>query len=79
MRYDDDTIMNWFRYIGGVMFSVLASNEVDRVFELWSGQTKDYTIGISWFAIVHLFNGKNKFSMRYDEVRFVLDQHTFFL
>jgi hypothetical protein len=26
--------MNWFRYIGGVMFSVLALNVVDRVFEL---------------------------------------------
>jgi len=30
--------MNWFRYIGGVMFSVLALNVVDRVFELWSNQ-----------------------------------------
>jgi len=53
--------MNWFRYIGGVMFSELASNVVDRVFELWSGQTKDYTIGISWFSAKYAaFRRKSK-------------------
>ena len=29
--------------VGGVMASVLASSAVDRGFEPWSGQTKDYT------------------------------------
>jgi hypothetical protein len=33
-----------FNSIGGVMISVLASSAVDRVFEPWSGQTKDYNI-----------------------------------
>ena len=53
--------MNWFRYIGGVMFSVLALNVVDRVFELWSGQTKDYAICISWFSAKYAaFRRKSK-------------------
>ena len=30
----------------GVMISVLASGAVDRGFDPWSGQTKDYKIGI---------------------------------
>ena len=36
--------------IGGVMVSVLASSAVDRGFEPWSGQTKDYKIGICCFS-----------------------------
>ena len=32
------------------MVSVLASSAVDRGFEHWSGQTKDYTIGICFFT-----------------------------
>jgi hypothetical protein len=32
--------------IGGVVISVLVSSAVDRGFEPWSGQTKDYKIGI---------------------------------
>jgi hypothetical protein len=36
--------------IGGVMVVVLASSAVDIGFEPWSGQTKDYEIGICCFA-----------------------------
>ena len=36
--------------IGGVMVSVLASSLVDRGFEPWSGETKDYKIGICCFS-----------------------------
>ena len=44
--------------IGGVMVSVLsgavlASSVVDRGFEPWSGQTKDYKIGICCFSAKH--------------------------
>ena len=39
--------------IGGVMVSMLASSVVDRVFELWSGQTKDYKTGICCFCAKH--------------------------
>ena len=35
-----------FNRISGVMVCVLASSVVDRGFETWSGQTKDYEIGI---------------------------------
>ena len=35
---------------GGVMVSVLALSVVDRGFQPWSGQTKDYTIGICCFS-----------------------------
>ena len=35
------------------MVSVLASNAVDRGFETWSGQEKDYTIGICYFPAKH--------------------------
>jgi hypothetical protein len=35
--------------IGGVMVSMLAASVVDRGFESWSGQTKDYKIGICYF------------------------------
>ena len=36
--------------IGGVMVSVIASSVVDRGFEPWSGQIKDYKIGICCFS-----------------------------
>ena len=36
--------------IGGVMVSLLAFSAVDREFERWSGQTKDYAIGICCFS-----------------------------
>ena len=39
--------------IGGIMVSVLTSNVVDRGFELQSGQTKDYEIGICCFSAKH--------------------------
>jgi hypothetical protein len=35
------------------MVSVLTSNVVDRGFELQSGQTKDYEIGICCFSAKH--------------------------
>jgi hypothetical protein len=35
------------------MFSVLASSAEDRGFELRSGQTKDYAIGICCFSAKH--------------------------
>ena len=37
-------------HIGGVMVSVLASSVVDRGFESWSGQTKNYKIIICCFS-----------------------------
>ena len=44
--------------IGCEMISVLASSAVDRVFEPQSGQTKDYTIGISYFSAKHASLGR---------------------
>ena len=38
-------------FISSVMDSVLASSAVDREFELRSGQTKDYKIGICCFSL----------------------------
>ena len=38
---------------GGIMVSGLASSVVDRRFEPWSGQTKDYQIGICCFSAKH--------------------------
>jgi hypothetical protein len=35
------------------MVSVLASSAVDCGFEPWSGQTKDYKIGICYFSVKH--------------------------
>jgi len=35
------------------MVSVLASSVVDRGFEHWSGQTKNYKIGIYYFYAKH--------------------------
>ena len=39
--------------IGYAMVSVLASSVVDFGFESWSGQTKDYKIGICCFSAKH--------------------------
>ena len=35
------------------MVNVLASSAVDRGFGLWSGQTKEYKIGICCFSAKH--------------------------
>ena len=40
-------------HICGVMVSVLTSSVVDRGFEPWSGQTKDYEIGIYYLSAKH--------------------------
>ena len=42
-----------FNCMGGVMVSVLASSAVDCGFKPWSGQTKDYNIGICCFSAKH--------------------------
>ena len=48
-------------HIGGVMFSMLASSVVDYGFDPWSGQTKDYEIGICCFCAKHAaLRRKNK-------------------
>ena len=39
--------------IGGVMVSMLALSAIDRGFEPWSGQTKDYKIGICCYLAKH--------------------------
>ena len=39
--------------IGGVMVSVLVLSAVDRVFEPWSSQSKDYKIDICCFSTKH--------------------------
>jgi hypothetical protein len=38
--------LNLYDHICGVMVSVLISSVVDREFEHWSDQTKDYKTGI---------------------------------
>jgi hypothetical protein len=40
-------------HVGGAMVSVLASSAVDGGFELRSGNTKDYKIGIGCFSAKH--------------------------
>jgi hypothetical protein len=40
-------------HVGGVMGSILVSREVNRGFEPWSGQTKDYKAGICCFSAKH--------------------------
>ena len=42
-----------FDCFGGIMVSVLTSSAVDRGFKPWSGQTKDYEIGICCFSAKH--------------------------
>ena len=69
-RYSKLHIMSrcwFFKYsnekngIGGIMVSVLASSAVDRGFEPWSGQTKDYTFVIVCFSAKHaVLRGKYK-------------------
>ena len=39
--------------IGGIMVNVLASSAIDRGFEPWSGQTKNYEFGICCFSTKH--------------------------
>jgi hypothetical protein len=52
----------YYNHIGGVMISVLASSAVDRGLEPWSGQTKDYEIGICCFSAKHVaFNANLQF------------------
>jgi hypothetical protein len=54
-NYGNFLITLWYlqnlNRIGGIMVSVLASSGVDRVFQSWSGQTKDYEIGICCFSV----------------------------
>jgi len=38
------------RSVSGVMVSLLAASVVDHQIEPWSGQTKDYKIGICCFT-----------------------------
>ena len=44
---------NFSNRIGGVMVSVIASSAVDRGFETWLGQTKDYKISICCLSAKH--------------------------
>ena len=47
--------------MGGIMVVMLASIVVDRGFEPWSGQTKNYKIGICCFSTKHsALRSKNK-------------------
>jgi hypothetical protein len=47
--------------IGGVMVNILASSAADIELESWSGQTKDYKIGICCFSAMHAaLSRKNK-------------------
>ena len=56
--FSNQCILN---HIGCVMVSVLASGAVDRGFKPWSGQTKDYKIGICCFSTKHAsLRRKNK-------------------
>ena len=40
----------YINHIAGAIVIVLVLNAVDRGFEFWSGQTKDYTFGICGFS-----------------------------
>jgi hypothetical protein len=49
-----DTItITQFNYVCGVIISVLTSKVIDHGFDPWSGQTKDYQIGIGCFFVKH--------------------------
>ena len=48
-----DAYLQTMNRIGGVIVNVLASSAVDHGFELRSGQTKDYKIGICCFSTKH--------------------------
>ena len=57
-------LSHFFNRIGGVMVSVPASSVVDRGFEPWSSQTKDYKIGICCFSAKHAaLRSKSKYWM----------------
>ena len=43
----------WVWYISGVMVYVVSLSVVHHGFDPWSGQTKDYKIGICWFCDKH--------------------------
>ena len=48
-------------HFGFVVVSNLASSVIDHVFDPWSGQTKDYKIGICFFSTKHAASrSKNK-------------------
>jgi hypothetical protein len=51
--YHSTLTRDFCNHIGGVMVSMLASSAVDRGFEPWSGQTKDYKTGICRFSAKH--------------------------
>ena len=54
-------VWNVVHRIDGVIFGVLASSAVDRGFEPYSGQTKDYEIGICCFSAKnHALRSKGK-------------------
>ena len=51
----------YINHIGGVMVSLFDSGVVDRAFETWSGQSKDYKIDICCFSDKHsAFRSRNK-------------------
>jgi len=54
------TRQHYRNHISSVIVSVLASSPVDRGFELRSGQTKDYEIGICCFSAMHAALRKEK-------------------
>jgi hypothetical protein len=57
--------------MGGVLVSVLTSGAVDRWFEPWSAQAKDYTIGSCCFCDNHTalkINSKDWFARYQDNV-----------
>ena len=61
----------FFLRIGDVMVSVLASSEIDRVFEYRLGQTKNYEIGICCFSAKHealTIKGKDWLARNQDNV-----------
>ena len=54
MEQTGNIYFNLINYrIGGVMVRVLVSSAVDCGFQPWSGQTKDYIIGICFFSAKH--------------------------
>jgi hypothetical protein len=56
-------------HVDSLMVSLFDSNAVDGGFELQTGQTKDYKISMCCFFPNHV-------TIRRNDVRFVLDQHT---
>jgi hypothetical protein len=65
--------------ISSVMVSVLTSRTVDRGFEPWLGQTKDYKIGIYCFSARHAAlrrKGKDWLARNHDNVPEYVYQRT---